>query len=54
MVLKIDSLRSFLIVTFREKICSYLTVTFKVQCNIKCCFINITLRYLLRREKHMK
>jgi hypothetical protein len=27
------SLRSFLSVTFGKKICSYLTVTFKVQCN---------------------
>ncbi|RHN68138.1 hypothetical protein MtrunA17_Chr3g0110541 [Medicago truncatula] len=27
---------------------------FKVQCNIKCYFINIILSYLLRREKYMK
>ncbi|RHN51437.1 hypothetical protein MtrunA17_Chr6g0468551 [Medicago truncatula] len=48
------SLRSFLSVTFGEIFCSYLNVTFKVQCNIKCCFTNIVLSYLLRREIYMK
>jgi len=35
---KYYSLRSFLTVTFRENFCFYLSVTFKVKCNIKCCF----------------
>jgi len=48
------SLRSFLSVTLGEIFCSYLTVTFKVQCNNKCCFTNITFSHLLQREKYMK
>jgi len=49
-----QSLYSFLIVIFAEFFCFKLTVTFKVQYNIKYCFVLITLGYLLQREKYMK
>jgi len=48
------TLHSFLNVSFEDFFSFYLTVTFKVQSNIKCCFTNIVLSYLLWKEKYVK